>query len=228
MQPYLFPYIGYFQLINAVDCFVIYDDVTFIRQGWINRNQILIGGKPSFFTVPIKKQSSYRRIRETQISEDTNWVKKFFSSLKHSYGKTPYFNEVMDIVTGVFSLKTPVIGELSASSIFSVCDYLGIKTKFIRNSDKYNNSVLRKEERIIDICRQEGAHEYINLSGGKDLYSKENFSAHGINLRFLESSRDIIYTQFATDFTPYLSIIDMMMFNPVERIQGFLRQYILS
>lgn len=228
MQPYLFPYIGYFQLIDAVNCFVIYDDVTFIKQGWINRNQILIDGKPSFFTVPIKKQSSHRKIRETRIYEETNWAKKFFSSLKHSYGKAPYFSEVMDIVTRVFSLKTTLIGELAASSIFSVCDYLGIKTKFVQNPDKYNNAVLRKEERIIDICRQEKAHEYINLSGGKDLYSKENFSTHGINLRFLEPSTDIRYTQFTIDFTPYLSIIDTMMFNPVERIQGFLRQYILS
>jgi len=227
MQPYLFPYIGYFQLINAVDSFVLYDDVSFIKQGWINRNRILVSGKPLFFTVPIKKQSSFKRISETEIVEDQRWLKKVLSSLKYSYGKAVYFNEAMDIVTGVLCAKTRLISEMASISLVSICNYLDIGTKFIYNPDGYNNSSLKKEDRIIDICLKEGADEYINLIGGKELYSKEKFQAKGIGLHFLEP-KDIRYVQFGADFAPWLSIIDVIMFNPIERIKHYLRDYILS
>ena len=227
MQPYIFPYVGYFQLINAVDSFVLYDDVSFIKQGWINRNRILVSGKPIFFTVPISKQSSFQEIRKTEIAEDQRLVKKIVLSLRYSYGKARYFNETMDIVVKVLCAKTRLIGEMASLSLVSVCDYLGIGTRFIYNPDKYTNSSLKKEERIIDICHKEWADEYINLSGGKELYSKRRFGANGIDLRFLEP-KDVRYAQFDVDFTPWLSIIDVMMFNSVERIKGFLGEYILS
>jgi len=227
MQPYLFPYIGYFQLINAVDRFVLYDDVSFIKQGWINRNRILVGGKPLFFTVPIKEQSSFRKIRETEIAEGVRWRNKLFASLKHAYGKAPYFNEAMDIAVRVLSAKTRLISEMAALSLISISDYLGIGIKFIHNPDSYNNSSLKNKERIIDICLKEKADEYINLSGGKELYSKEEFFAKGVGLRFLEP-KEIRYGQFGTDFISRLSIIDVIMFNPVERIRDFLGEYTLS
>lgn len=225
MQPYLFPYIGYFQLLAAVDRFVVYDDVTFIKQGWINRNRILINGEPSFFTVPLAHKSSAVAIRETAVStapEHRRWREKLLKSFDNAYRRAPHFTTTYPLLEDVILKTTTNIAELAVDSIRAVAGCLGIATPLVETSSVFGNGHLHGEERVLDICRAERATRYINASGGRALYSRERFQAAGIELAFIEP-QPIQYPQFGSPFVPWLSIIDVMMFNPVERVREFLR-----
>lgn len=230
MQPYLFPYIGYFQLIKAVDKFVIYDDVNFIKGGWINRNNVLINKKKSLFTIPLDKSSSYLFINETKINLKfyNIWKIKFLRSLEQSYKKTPFFHEVYALVEKVLDLQNNhLISKLGVKSIRMVCEYLQIQTDFIETSNVYDNHKLSGQKRVLDICSIEKASQYINPIGGMELYSKDIFNANRVLLNFIES-KPIDYTQFENEFVPWLSIIDVMMFNTPQEINFMLDQYELK
>lgn len=227
MQPYFFPYIGYFQLINAVDKFVFYDDVNFIKQGWINRNKILVGGKDLLFTIPIQNISPNRKINETEISlrQFDKWYKKFLKTLNSSYAKAPYYDEVISLIKSVFNQEQSNMSSLAINSILKVCEYLDIRTKFELSSEKYSDSQgMEKADRLIDICKKNKSMEYINPIGGKEIYTKEEFAEKGIDLKFLSTNK-IEYQQFGNEFIPNLSIIDVMMFNSPEQIKDMLTQY---
>jgi hypothetical protein len=229
MQPYIFPYIGYFQLINAVDKFVVYDDVNFIKQGWVNRNRILNNGQPIFFTVPLTDASSFKTINQTFISRNIyeSFRSKFLKSLAAQYKKAPYFEMVAPMVERVLSSQYDTIGQLALASIKETCEYIGVTTTFVDTSTTYNNADLHAQDRVIDICRKENATTYINVTGGRSLYDKNAFAAQGIELYFI-SSAPISYPQFKHEFVPWLSIIDVMMFNPKEQVRQMLNQYELT
>lgn len=227
MQPYLFPYLGYFQLINAVDKFIFYDDVNFIKQGWVNRNKILLNGNEFLFTIPLEKESSFKLISETEINEKlfNNWKIKFNRTLIQAYKKAPYFEIVNDLISSTLEIHSLAISDLACESINLVCDYLGIKTKCVKSSEQnYSNYILKASDRVIDICLKESANEYFNPIGGKELYSKEDFLLNGLDLHFI-CSKLKPYNQFNYDFTPSLSIIDIMMFNKKDEILKMLAYY---
>lgn len=230
MQPYLFPYIGYFQLIRAVDRFVVYDDVAFIKQGWINRNRVLINGAPAFFTVPIKHASSFALIRDTQIDDDAQhlrWAEKMLKTCDHAYRRAPEFDRVFPLLEQVFNRETTHIADIALASLKAVTAFLDVQTPFIDTSSTYANSHLKGEDRVLAICAAEAATDYVNLPGARELYSQEHFAARGIKLWFLQP-RPIEYRQFGAPFVPSLSIIDVLMFNPVEGIRSFLDAYDLA
>lgn len=226
MQPYLFPYIGYFQLINAVDKFVIYDDVNFINKGWINRNRILVNGKAYLFTVPLKDASQNKLIRDIEVADDGNWRSKFLKTIEMSYKKAPYYDSIFPIISKIILSASKSISELIKQSIIEINQYLSIGTIIQDSSTIYDNRHLKAEDRIIDICRKEGADQYINPSGGTDLYSKERFKEEGIELLFLKP-KPVNYKQFDNDFVPWLSIIDVLMFNSKETVGEYLLAYFL-
>ena len=176
MQPYLFPYIGYFQLVNAVDKFVIYDDVSFIKQGWINKNKILVNNAAYAFSVPLKNVSSFVHINNTLVDDKMydHWKKKFFRP-EQAYGKAPFFKTVVEGIKTVFENNPTSIARLALSSIDFVCNYLDIKTEIVPTSSVYNNMHLKSENRVIDLCKKENARVYINAAGGIDIYSGDNF-----------------------------------------------------
>lgn len=225
MQPYLFPYVGYFSLIKFVDKFVVYEDVNYIKQGWINRNRILVNGEPCVFTVPLSNASSYVPIKDVEVcsSEYRVFVKKFVKTLYQSYKRAPYYENVMELIEYVFSSDCRYISEVATHSIKVVCDYLGIKTELEKDLQKYSNRELKGEDRVIDICKKEKADVYLNAIGGKDLYSVERFKSEGIELKFLKS-RNVEYPQFGNTFVPWLSIIDMMMFVSAEEVNKNLEE----
>lgn len=229
MQPYTFPYIGYFQQINLVDKFVVYDDVTFIKQGWINRNRILLNGRDHIFTVPLKDASSFRNIRDTEINQKLYalWLPKFLKTLTQAYSKAPMYKQVYDLVANVFNEPATTISELAVKSITETCSHIGIDTQFLLTSTGYNNNDLKAKDRVLDICHKEHASVYINPIGGKELYSKQEFAAHGLELHFVRAA-NVHYRQFSGDFIPSLSIIDVMMFNSPEAIQDLLKEYVLE
>ncbi|MDA3925086.1 MAG: WbqC family protein [Kiritimatiellae bacterium] len=226
MQPYLFPYIGYFQLLNAVDLFVIYDDVQYIKGGWINRNRLLVNGSPKFFTLPIKKDSHSSLINQRVILCE-RWAKdrrKVFTMIQQNYGKAPYYEKVFSLVE-----ECLCFGDLNlVSFIYNVlehcCTYLNIETNIVRSSSLSIENDLRAEDRVIAICEKLNAEHYINPIGGVGLYMKNDFAIKNIKLSFVETD-EIYYRQFSESFIPFLSIIDVMMFNSVEKIQSLLTKY---
>ncbi len=229
MQPYFFPYIGYFQLINAVDKFVFYDDVNYIKQGWINRNRILVNKSDFMVTVPIEKADSFKLINETRINTRlyNTWKEKLLVTLNLNYKKAPYFDNTYNLIREVLEGGHDSISNLAIASVTAVSDALGINTRFTVASKDYCNKGLPREERLIDICKTESAKQYINASGGEELYSKESFEKQGIQLDFIKSL-PIQYSQFSGDFVPWLSIIDVMMFNSEATVHTMLKEYQLK
>ena len=226
MQPYLFPYIGYFQLINAVDTFVFFDDVNFIKKGFINRNNLLINRERTPFTISCKKISQNKFINQTEINFDLKEAAKLLHTIKLNYSKAPYFKEVYPLLEDFFSSNNKkFISEMAADSIMLVAKYLNINTTFKYSSISHHDSIsLKGEDRIISICVKEKVNQYFNPIGGVDLYNKSKFKAYNIDLNFLKPNA-ISYKQFNNDFVPWLSIIDVLMFNSVNNVKQQLNNY---
>jgi len=229
MQPYLFPYIGYFQLINAVDKFVIYDDVNFIKQGWINKNQILINGKANTFILPLKAISSFEKIRKTEIdtTKYSIWKNKILKTVELSYKKAPFFKDIFTLLENTLNENYIYISDLNVAAIFSIINYLNITTTITATSSIYKNENLKAQDRVLDICKKEKATIYINAEGGKELYSYKDFKENGVELLFIRS-KPISYQQFNNNFIAGLSIIDVLMFNSIDAIKIHLDNYNLS
>jgi WbqC-like protein family len=226
MQPYLFPYIGYFQLIHAADKFVFYDDVNFIKQGWINRNRILQSGKAVFFTLPVKSISSYTKICDIQIDDKSFkiWKNKFLKTLNYNYSKAPYFKMAFKIIESVLAIDSLMMNDFAKKSVTIISDYIGISTIIVESSSIYKNQILSSQERVIDICKKENAINYINVSGGAALYNTSDFENEGIKLSFIKSKTPE-YRQFSDVFQPALSIIDVLMFCSKEQILSMMDDY---
>lgn len=226
MQPYFMPYIGYFQLINAVDKFIFYDDVTFIKQGWINRNQILINNKANLFSVPLANPSSHTLIKDVLISDNRyeKWKKSFLSSIMYNYKKAKNYEQVRILIENILSEPPNSISDFAIKSVVEVSKYLDTMTEFEVCSEQYSNTNLSGQVRVLDICKNEQADTYINPIGGMALYSKSDFLENNINLYFIKTN-NIIYKQFTDEFVPFLSIIDILMFNDKEEILSMLNNF---
>ncbi|QKZ13648.1 WbqC family protein [Spirosoma sp. KUDC1026] len=221
MQPYFLPYIGYMQLMNLADTFVLYDDVAFINRGWINRNKLLINGQEHLFTLPLKDASQNKRINEVHLADDPKWRGKLLKTIEQGYRKAPQYGAVMPITEKIINFTTDSIADLIYASLVELNQYLGITTRLVASSSVYDNAELKAQARILDICKQEGATRYVNPIGGMELYDKPTFSEAGIELNFIRSQR-VAYPQFKNEFVPWLSILDVLMFNDVPTTKAFL------
>lgn len=223
MQPYLFPYIGYFQLIESVDLFVSCDNMQYTKKGWINRNRFLNNGREDFFTLPVEAAPQKTDIKEVTISSQFA-AHKLITLLERNYHKSCCFSENFPLIAEILSFKERNLYEFLIHSLQRTCAFLGLKRRFLRTSEVPIDHRLRKEEKVISICQSLGSQIYINSPGGRALYSKENFNRHAISLRFL-TPRPFEYTQTQHPFVPWLSIIDVLMFNSVETIRKQLSDY---
>lgn len=221
MQPYLFPYLGYYQLVSAVDKFVYYDDVTFIKGGYINRNNILSNGKAQRFTIPVPGMSSNTLINE--LSFDKN-VKKILKTIEQSYKKAPYFAHVFPLVESVLNNENRRVDHLCAKSISVVFDYLGINKDFYFSSELEYNRDLSAADKLIAMAGVLKSTDYINSPGGKSLYDKEYFAKKEICLSFIETEK-YEYSQNTGEFIPHLSMIDVLMWNNKEQVVELLTKY---
>lgn len=229
MQPYFFPYIGYWQLMNAVDKFIILDDVNYIMRGYINRNSILINGEPHRFTIPIQQASQNKLIQDTKLNFQEKDKKKFITMLTNAYKKAPYYQKVMPIIEEIIFNEEEDLTTYLHKSLEGICNYLGIKTEIYRSSQIQKNTLLKAQDRIIEICKKMQAEVYINPCGGRTLYNYKAFEKEDIQLFFLDTkSEKIVYQQGVETFKPNLSIIDVMVFNSVETIKMFLEAYELN
>lgn len=221
MQPYFFPYIGYYQLVYEVEKFVFLDDVTFIKQGFINRNSILLGGKRHEFSIPVSKISSYRLINDHQYLNDQS---KFIKLIEQAYKKSPFFYDVMPFVEAVIKDKNNNVSQKNSKSITAVFNYLGLQRDFSYSSCENYEQQLKGQDRVIALCSMLGIDKYRNSIGGQSLYSQEIFSAAGIELKFIRSNIKT-YSQGKNNFISHLSIIDVLMHCDKQEIINMLEAY---
>lgn len=226
MQPYFFPYIGYWQLLNAVDRYVIFDDVSYINRGWINRNRINVNGTPKYINVPMLKASQNKLINEIEISNDLNEYEKILTTIRYNYVKAPFFNDFFPILKDIIKYQSDNLADYLINSIKGICRYLDIKTEILISSELDKNNDLRGEEKILQICDILNATDYYNAIGGMELYHSEKFSEKNIKLHFLKTD-NIQYPQGSEEFIEYLSIIDVLMYNSLDDVHNMLKQYSL-
>jgi len=226
MQPYLFPYLGYFQLIHAVDVFVIYDDVQYRKKGWINRNRILLNHDALLFTFGVKRESRTKHINQRSYSKDIfhSTKERFLKTLFHSYHDAPYFNEVHEVIIDILHYEDRNISKFNTNCLRKLCDYMHIDTPFVLSSSLERTKGLNAEDAVVEINQILGGHCYINAIGGMKLYSPGKFEENGIELKFLKMD-EITYYQFDGQFIPDLSIIDILMFNSKGEIDQLLNNY---
>jgi hypothetical protein len=227
MQPYFIPYIGYFQLINSVDEFVIYDNIKYTKKGWINRNRIFFNGVDRMITLPLKKDSDYLNVDQRELSQ--NW-EVFRNDIKNiiniSYSKSPFYKQGKIILDEILKLESENLFLFIYESLKILNSYLEISTPIIVSSSIDIDHKLKSQDKVIAICKKLNASKYINAIGGTDLYSKEEFAKNSIELNFIKM-KSFIYNQFDYNFIPYLSIIDVIMFNSLEDIKKQLNEYVL-
>lgn len=226
MQPYFFPYIGYWQLMNAVDRFVIYDDVSFIKGGWINRNRLLINGRPSYFTAPLHNPSSNKRICDIFLQSSPRWRNKLIKTVENTYRRSPFFTVVFPVIEQVIHYETENLVDFVQNQIQTMAAFMKINTDFVLTSRQYGNNELSGEKRILDICKREGAAIYINLQGGQKLYQSHSFRTLDIDLNFIVMNA-LPYKQRSVGFVPFLSIIDALMEIGPTDIKRHLNAYSL-
>lgn len=224
MQPYFMPYLGYWQLINAVDKYVLLDDVNFIMRGYINRNNILINGAAHLFSIPLVKPSQNKLINETELNFQEKDKSNFINTITLAYKKAPYYNDFFSVLENIILNDEKDLTRYIKNSIEKVWDYLGLKTEILLSSEIKKDNTLRAQDRIIEINKVLGSTTYINAIGGQELYNREDFKKENLELKFIKML-PYEYKQFKNDFVPNLSMIDVLMFNSKEEVKKLLDNY---
>lgn len=243
MQPYFFPYIGYFQCINAVDKYMVYDKLNYIYQGWVDRNRLVDKSGTIFYIRPQLKDASVSKlISEIRLQPKQFWRQKLIKTLKFSYAGASCFDETLALVSEILSYETESLSDFNFNAIKSICTFLEIGTELTNETQTYE--ALERELRVksselppdaeempeikviraLKMCEMEGADVFINASGGAALYDKSVFKDQGIDLKFIHTN-PIRYAQFGEEFFPGLSIIDVLMHNGKEGTKTLLTEY---
>lgn len=220
MQPYFFPYLGYFQLLYAVDEFIFLDDVKFIKRGWINRNKFLTNmGEVKYITIPVKSETTDKDVLEVKTVLGEGKQIELLNKMSEWYSKAPYFDHVFPIFEQAVLHESEFLCDLSMLSIQKTAEYLGLVKSFDRSSRIQNSKNFRRANRIIQISREKNVKNYINAPSGKEIYDIDYFKERGIQLKFLVPGQ-VKYCRFGQQFSDSLSILDIMMFNSPETIRN--------
>jgi len=226
LQPYLLPYIGYFQLINSVDYIVVFDDVQYTKKGWINRNRFQTNGAEQKLSIPLERVSGFLNISDRNISSSYD-PESTINQITNAYRKAPNFPFVIEQMEKIFNFAERNLFLFILNSIEVVNEYLEIKTPIVVSSDIHAAQGLQGKDRVIKICQELGAKTYINPQNGRSLYNKQEFEARGLELLFLEAHLTE-YPQSTSSFLPGLSILDVLMMNQVNEIKSrLLQDYVL-
>jgi hypothetical protein len=232
MQPYFFPYIGYFALIKNVDRFILLDEVQYIRHGWIERNRIINPkGEFTYIQVPlIKEEGRNTIIKRLRIRNDEEWQRKILSQLEVYRKRSPHYYAVRNLIADCISGDDSSIVGLNYRTLRAVCDYLEISTT-IEIFSEMNLSIQQPNhpgEWALNICKAIGnVEEYWNPIGGKEIFNKGSFETSGIHLGFLEMNKNQ-YQQGELVFQENLSIIDLLMFNSKDEVKTMINNFTIS
>jgi hypothetical protein len=211
MQPYFLPYIGYFQLIAEADAFIIYDQIKYTKKGWINRNRMLRNGADVMFTLPLAHGADALDVVQRELAADFQPT-KLLQQWRGAYAKAPYFDETFAMLQRVMACESRNLFHFLDHAVRAVCAHLNITTPITVSSQLPVDAALRAEQKVLALCNAMGATRYINGTGGMALYDRAQFAQHGITLEFLRP-KPLDYAQFGAPFVPWLSIVDVLMFN---------------
>jgi hypothetical protein len=217
MQPYLLPYIGYFQLVAAVDLFIVYDNVKYTKKGWINRNRMLVDGGDAVFTVPLKHDADCLDVVQREVAATFD-PEKVLRRLEAAYRRAPHFEDTIELVEEVLRCPERNLFRFLLHSLTTTCLHLGIGTELRPSSTVAADHDLSGQDRVLAICEATGAGVYVNAIGGTQLYDRQAFLERGVALFFLQSE-PFEYRQFGDTFVPWLSIVDVLMFNPLDAVR---------
>lgn len=223
MQPYFLPYLGYWQLLAAVDRLIVYDNIQYTKQGWINRNRFLRNGADAFFTVPLKKASASLNVADRFIADDFDPV-ALLNPLASAYRRAPFFTTVFPLVEAILTAAPRNLFEYLLHGLVTTAAFLEIRTPIVVSSTVAIDHGLKAEHKVLALCRALGATRYVNAIGGRELYAVPAFAEHGIDLKFIQS-RPIAYRQYDDPFVPGLSIVDVLMFNSKDAVHAMLGAY---
>jgi hypothetical protein len=227
MQPYIFPYLGYFQLLGAVDTFVVYDNIQYTKKGWINRNRVLENGQAALFTLPLASGSDYLDIRERHLASDFA-PEKLLARFTGAYRRARYFPQTLPLLEEVLRYPDRNLFGYLLYALNRTAGHLGLGTEVRVCSTVPIDHSLKAQDRVLALCEDLGATTYINPIGGVDLYSRRDFADRGVELRFLRML-PLEYPQNSPTFVPSLSIVDVLMHNSLDDIQRWLStQYELT
>ena len=218
MQPYFLPYVGYFQLIAAVDVFILYDNIKYTKKGWINRNRMLLNGSDTMFSLPLKKDSDSLDVAQRELASDFD-RKKLLNQFKGAYAHAPYFAKTWPLLESIVNCEDSNLFRYIYRSIIDICKHLDIKTKIYISSEISIDHKLKAQDKVLALCRAIGADTYINAIGGTELYNRNVFLKHDVELKFIRS-KPFEYAQFREPFVPWLFIVDVMMFNPLDVVRA--------
>ncbi len=227
MQPYLFPYLGYFHLLAAVDHFLIYDDVQYMKGGWINRNRLLNKqtNEALLFTFGVEQKGLDTDINEREFSHlFKKEKKKLIGTLRNNYSKAPHYKEVMQLVERILEYPDTNVARFIGNSLKEIARYLALNVTLQYSSEIGDDASKGGKERVLQLCKALEADQYINAIGGRELYDKAEFKEQGIELSFVQPELKA-YEQWGSDFIAGLSILDVLMFNHRSYIKDELLQH---
>lgn len=222
MQPYFLPYIGYFQLLASVDLFVVYDNIKYTKKGWINRNRMLLNGADAMFSLPLKKGSDSWDVVARELAADFDRT-KLLNQFKGAYNRAPHFELTYPVLEQIVRHEDANLFRYIHNSIVRLSEHLGIKTEIRISSEIAIDHELKGQDKVLAFCEAAGADTYINTIGGVELYAKNDFRIQGIDLRFIKS-RPFEYAQYGESFVPWLSIVDVLMFNPLDAVRAYINE----
>ena len=223
MQPYFLPYLGYWQLLAAVDRFVVYDNIEYTKKGWINRNRFLRNGADAPFALPLKKGSDFLDIGQRSLADDFNPA-TLLNPFREAYRTAPFFDAVFPLLESIVTAAPRNLFDYLLNSLAVTAAYLEIATPIIVSSTVPIDHSLRAGDKVLAMCGALGADRYLNTFGGQTLYAAETFAAAGVELKFIQARR-VTYPQFGQPFVPALSILDVMMFNSPDAVRRMLGEY---
>jgi hypothetical protein len=224
MQPYFFPYLGYFQLLECSNIFVILDDVQYIKRAWVNKNRILINQTPYWLKFPVQKASQNLFINQRYYVRDKNERNEILQRIQSAYRKAPHFTETYPLLLEIMKFDSNNVSGFNTNLIRQLTDFLGIECQILLSSELEKDNSLKGQDRIIEINRHLGSSHYVNPIGGISLYREQDFFEYELKLSFLQPE-NIQYPQFKEPFVPFLSIIDVLMFCALNEVRKFLKQY---
>jgi hypothetical protein len=222
MQPYFLPYIGYFQLLASVDQFILYDNIKYTKKSWINRNRMLLNGADAMFSLPLKKGSDSLDIVERELALEFD-RSKLLNQFRGAYGRAPQFELTYPVLEQIIQHDEANLFRYIQHSIVQLCEHLNINTEVRISSEISIDHELKSQDKVLALCGAARADTYINTIGGIELYDKNDFRIKGIDLQFIKA-RSFKYTQFQSEFVPWLSIVDVLMFNPIEEVIKVIRK----
>jgi hypothetical protein len=229
MQPYFFPYLGYFQLLAHVDVFVVYDDTQYVKQSWINRNRILEHGAATYLTLPVAGGGHRQLICEKRLYEPRLHERKLLARIRHAYHAAPHLDSVAAFLEPLFAGDDETIASFNVRALRALQEFLGVATRLVLASERAYPRFRTAQERVIRICLEEGAARYVNPIRARSLglYDQAAFTTAGLELSYLSTEADIRYDQNGGPFVPDLSVIDVLMFNSPAQTRELLERFVL-